>query len=96
MKLVHVSHLGALTTCEKLRAKAMKYDSLFFYVIGRVWRQEKRASIFGHHSSIFPHSFKLVTALVLTHYEIFRALAPEGDVLLPKPYPDLSFDCIVR
>jgi hypothetical protein len=39
---------------------------------------------------------KLVQALVITYYEIFQALAIEGDVLLPKPFLDLGFDGVVR
>jgi hypothetical protein len=28
--------------------------------------------------------------------EIFYALAAEGDILLPKPFPDLGFDGVVK
>jgi hypothetical protein len=33
---------------------------------------------------------KLVQALVIIHDEIFEVLAVEGDVLLPKPFLDLT------
>jgi hypothetical protein len=46
---------------------------------------------------LFFHIFsKIVQALVITYYEIFQALAVEGDVLLLKPFLELSFDTAVR
>jgi hypothetical protein len=47
-------------------------------------------------SPLFFHiTSKLVQALVITHDEIFPALAAR-DVLLPKPFLDLGFDGVVR
>jgi hypothetical protein len=46
--------------------------------------------------TLFFHIFsELVQALVITHDEIFQALAVEGFVPLPKPLLDLGFDCVV-
>jgi hypothetical protein len=39
---------------------------------------------------------KLIQALVIMYDEISQALAVEGDVLLPKPFPDPGFDGVVR
>jgi hypothetical protein len=39
---------------------------------------------------------RLVQAVVITYYEIFQVLAVEGDILLPKPFLDLSFYAVVK
>jgi hypothetical protein len=59
-----------------------------FYANGGKWRQETYTGSFGNLSPVFPHSFQLLQALVITYDDIFQSLSVEGDVLLPKPFLD--------
>jgi hypothetical protein len=68
---------------------------LIFYVNGGKLGPEKHTDIFGHQSSIFPHSFQTFQLLIITYDEIFQFLAVEGEVLLLKPFLDLGFDVVV-
>jgi hypothetical protein len=48
-------------------------------------------------NSLFFHTVpKLVVTLVITDDGIFQALPVEGHILIPKPFPDLGFDGVVR
>jgi hypothetical protein len=48
--------------------------------------------MFGHQSSVFTHSPRLVQTLAIIYDEIFQALTIKGDDLLPKPFLHLGFD----
>jgi hypothetical protein len=62
---------------------------------GDRWRQEKHTDIFAKPVLFFHIVFKLVQPSVITHDEIFQALAVGGNVLLPKPFLDIRFDVVV-
>jgi hypothetical protein len=63
-------------------------------VNGGKWKQEKHTDMSGL-GPLFSHlAHKLVQAPAITYNEVSQALVVE-DVLLPKPFLDLSF-AIVR
>jgi hypothetical protein len=58
---------------------------------------KKSTWISFNNNPLFSHIVcKIVQALVITHDEIFQALAVKGDVLLQNLFLDLGFDGIVR